>query len=402
MTTQFETRHPYCAWPRSEKSGRLNHSGVFVVFLMLAISTLVLSGYSSLEGTARPRFYLPNEIGKFASLVLYASYGVALVILVLWLVRCSFRISISLLFFPAMYLMPALYATADGADQYRYIALVVLYLAVPAAILYLFRHATVAQVLALGRRFAFLYLAVSFVFVFLNFGSVSRLTGFQVNPNGFGFLVFFASVLFFSTRRRLSLADFVALFVIYGLVAMTGSRTAMGSLLFLSYFQFFSSSSFSKAKLVFIAIISIPIVLFLFFEFFERSLTFATAFVDSGRDRFTDIAVPLIAQHPVLGLGADASYLFVETGNMHNSYLRLALMFGLPITVVFLLVLTAFLMRVRFTRIDYPLIKVPFYAIPILFLGEDYAVGLGTPYFLYICLFIALFVKSNTEVGART
>jgi len=368
-----------------------------LLYAVVSVSTLALSGHVAEEGIPRPLIYLPNHVAGLASVSLYLFFVLAQFLLVLWLVRNGFRVTSLLLFLPAMYFLPAVHAVAVGEDQLRYLSLFLLYLAVPVSFLYLMQYSTMQQVLSAGRVFVIVYLAVSTIFVALNFGSMNRLAGFQLNPNGFGMILFFSAVLFFTGRRRLKIFDFMILFFIAGLVALTGSRVAMASFLFFCSFMFFYSSSISKGKILIFLAIAVPIISVSFFEYFERALRFTDSFTDSGRGVFRDAAIPLISQQPLLGQGADAPRKYVGTGNLHSSYLRFALMFGLPVTVISYSILFAFLIRVSFIQINHSLIKVPLFAMPILFLGEDFAVGIATPFFVFICFFIALLVKDNKE-----
>jgi hypothetical protein len=89
----------------------------------------------------------------------------------------------------------------------------------------------------------------------------------------------------------------------------------------------------------------------------------------------------------------------VDIGNVHNSYLRVAVMLGLPLATTFFVFFFAFLAYVFILRVS-PYIKFYFLGLPFAFFGEDYISGVASPFFPFFIFILALFLFDYKRISS--
>jgi len=272
------------------------------------------------------------------------------------------------------------------SDQLRYIFLILGVTLCPFGIFYVIEKVNLKYLSSSIIWTLSILIFLSVIYSYLNFPELSRVSGIHNNPNlmGMWLIALLAIILYFSEW-----AHRITVYVVVGVVAIlilfSGSRLAFVVFLMLLTPFVLKNKIFS--------------ILTLFFGFLYilqngiggdiRALEVGTAVSDSGRSDIWTLALQCIYMEPLVGHGMLGAESCVNKPNLHNSYLRLAVMIGLPLTILFLVTFIAFLCRVIFMKVS-PFLKLYLLAIPLMFFAEDYIVGFLSPFFPFLIFILAL------------
>lgn len=230
---------------------------------------------------------------------------------------------------------------------------------------------------------------VSIIYSILNLSTHPRVSGIHTNPNLMGgwLLSILCLTLYFEKNQNKIIIIFFVL-IIFLLILFTGSRLVfICSLLFV--LPFFARSKFSLFIILFVLMLFIILNINLFPNSDFRFLEIKNSVSDSGRSEIWERAINCIQMSPLVGHGMFGSHNCVSIGNVHNSYLRVAVMLGIPLTVIFFSLYLIFIVMVFFKSKSYYL-KYFFLGLPLLFFGEDYVVGFASPFFAFLILVLSL------------
>ena len=110
---------------------------------------------------------------------------------------------------------------------------------------------------------------------------------------------------------------------------------------------------------------------------------------ESGRKEIWDKAFQVNKMNP-LGNGMNAPLELIDTGNIHNCYVRFLLTMGYPFTILTLLCLLILILFVaKDKKVPKPLVGFLFGYILANY-GEDFFVGVGSSMFIYVVMTIGL------------
>ena len=274
------------------------------------------------------------------------------------------------------------------SDQLRYFSIFLMVLLCPVGILYMIERVDFVH---LARSYVLLLLLLLFlsaIYSYLNFSMNFRISGIYNNSNlmGMWLVSSLAVTLYFEQYIKKQLV-FLILAVIVFLVLLTGSRLAFGVLCFLLVPYVLKHSFLSIFVFVFTAVFMLFSVVDLGF----RAVEIGSAISDSGRGHIWSMAIQCIYSEPLLGNGMLGAQNCVNTVNVHNSYLRIALMLGIPLASLFFIFFFSFIAKVLIGRVNL-FIKFYFLGLPLLFFAEDYVVGLASPFFPFYIFMLALFL----------
>ncbi|AMO84783.1 O-antigen ligase family protein [Solibacillus isronensis] len=165
-----------------------------------------------------------------------------------------------------------------------------------------------------------------------------RLRSLFFDPNYFAALV---GVAFLLSYNRKGFYKFIAAFNLI-IIIWTGSRTAIIALIVTTILMYFY-----KKKIKIKDLLKIPFILtFLYFILYYlfQSGFFRTSQGLGSRDRLAEITFIMLKEEPFLGYGMNAvtpllnSYRTLSSST-HNTYLDYALTYGIPLTIIYLLVI---------------------------------------------------------------
>ena len=364
-----------------------------LVALLFLSGTLLHSGESlSNAGFIPPLFLI--QAGQF---YVYAFYAVA--VAAFFIKKSNYSLNLaqgSYIYFGLGYVTLFLISIIYLEDIERYFLLAITTLLVPNAVKIFFGQGKLkiyTDGLVLG---ALIYVLTSLAIGFFNFNPDGRFSGYMSNPNAFALstTICLLILLYFLDRGAIfkSLAVAICLYLIY----ISGSRASTyGSLLAVAVWLWFQlKSKFSPvALLAIILIIFTPTIIaltWLEIEDLGRAFQTKEVFSDSGRDIIYAQAIDLISRNQLTGYGMSAHEDLLGTGNVHSSYLRIFFMVGLPAGIIFFTLYFIGLFRAYLNSPQRGIWRPYALILPLLLIGEDYIVGVGSFYFLSFLLILSI------------
>lgn len=238
-----------------------------------------------------------------------------------------------------------------------------------------------------------LFLVISIFFSIVNFKTGSRISGYFANPNAFSMAVF-GSIIIFSLIDKSKNFRY-NLFVSLGsiLIYLSGSRVGMLSLIVFGLFYIKHNIINPRTIILFILIFC---GIFFFNDSgdsFERYLNFQNSASESGRSDVWDKVYNYIYLNELVGTGPNVRD-NIGTGNIHNSFLRVYVMTGIPYSILFFLFFLIGLIYIWINSYKWE-IHVYLLSIPIFFFAEDYIVSIISPFSFY--LVFVLFYKIREQ-----
>jgi O-antigen ligase len=265
----------------------------------------------------------------------------------------------------------------------------------PIGLMFLLQKTHVKNVANFSIFAFFILIFVSIVYSYLNISTHPRVAGIHNNPNLMGmWLVSVLVIVLYFQKNVKRLAAVLLVVSIFILVLLTGSRLSFGML-----FLVLIPLAF-KLKALPLFILSLVFIVLIFFmgttELSFRAVDFDSAISDSGRVFIWLRALECIFSEPLFGHGMLGAQNCVDTGNVHNSYLRVAVMLGLPLAIIFFVFFFTFLVYVLFSGVNV-YIKSYFLGLPLAFFAEDYIAGIGSPFFPFFIFILALFLFDHKK-----
>lgn len=127
-----------------------------------------------------------------------------------------------------------------------------------------------------------------------------------------------------------------------------------------------------------------------------RSIKFISAATDSGRAAFWSDVLTCIKAEPIFGYGMNGAQECIGIGSVFNSYLRVVLMLGMPLSILFF---SAFLYFVGCLILGNSnvFIKSYFLSILVAFMAEDFVTGFGTPFFPFMLYMLSVYLYEKRD-----
>lgn len=372
---------------------RKSSANSFIVAGFLSASSL-LGSYSPPSNSFERVFFLPeytyNYIFFFYCLFIAITMYFGLKVIVK-----GFAVERSQLPLIFGYFTLAIWAFASNSEQLRYVLLFLGVLLTPAGLNMLLKKSNPVKI----RRFVFftffIFVGATYFFSFLNLSISTRVSGFHNNPNLMGMWVvsFLAVFLYFAENSKKS-TSIIGVTLCMILVLMTGSRLAFGLFLLLIV-----PVIARKKYLPLLLGIGVFLIVFLYLgeiELTSRGLYLANAISDSGRNLIWIQAKECINQSWLVGHGMNGGVECVKSDNLHNSYLRLFVMLGTPLAVIFFIAFFLFTWKVLFSEVN-QVLKFYFLGLPLAFFAEDYVVSFASPFFPFFLLMLSLLIYDRRK-----
>lgn len=324
--------------------------------------------------------YLPSWVSGVSSVFLFAIYFFSIFYSIY---NRKLILEINYIPIVLIYFLLFVFSLVSFSDVLRYILLFLIIITYPVIIEVLMNDKGVKFIPLIIKA----YILISLLFCIANF-SFYRFNGMLGNPNIFAAVLLFQSFILLSFNK-INEDKNIDLFLFIILILMIGSGSRSSILFYLSSYLFFIVK-YRKKYLFFIIpvfIFSVHRIIILEPHYFDRVMELfegvSAIAKSSGRSDFWYIVAQKILQKPYIGYGMNAPIDVVGSGNIHNSYLRLALMIGVPLTFFIMILLSISLLLSFINKNNCFFILLSFCMISF---GEDFLVGIGSA-----CLFFFLF-----------
>lgn len=360
----------------------------WIVLILFIVSPFVMSlGDAEIADLLYART-LPSFVPAISGLIRWLSLVTLTIISVMLLSknRDSIRISPPVIMLSVFYFIQLLYSIVDGVDVLRFFMLTVFSLFVPSAI----SHA-VNNKPSIKKIFVYCILLFLIVSILLNGQMVfmgSRFFGFMNNANAYGLsLVFWIAVLLFVDKEVVIPKGLFAV-VLFGIIItliLSGSRNGMVGVFIILIFNYYSRLK-KLVSIVFVSIVGLIVIsYFLDISFvLDRLMNISHSFEDSGRNVIWERSFFAIKQSLWWGNGMDANYIYADTGNMHNCYLRFILNMGVFFTVLSLsFYFSSIVVTLKRHKTIPTVLAAYLISFAIMNIGEDFFVGLGSSAYIY-------------------
>lgn len=292
------------------------------------------------------------------------------------------------------YLLLLLWSLVTFEDLPRYVLLYIGVLLSPIGLYYIINKTKVEVLSKLTTLLFILLLLISTFYSIMNFQAHPRISGMHSNPNLMGFWVVanLAVVIYFESHLKRSLILLLILWSII-LVLATGSRLDFVLLaIILSPFVY----TYKKSTIL-ILVFAISTIYLNSINPELRALDLSDSVSDSGRSYIWKAALKCISDSPIVGNGMNSTVSCLGRDNAHNSYLRISLMIGLPLSLIFYTLYLYSIIKLVLTR-NAITVKLYFLCIPIALIAEDYIIGVSSPFFAFFIFFIALSMLGNEYI----
>lgn len=370
----------------------------FLTLILFLIIPFIMGESGTDKAQYLQIYLLPTYIYDISSLIRWISFAV----FIIWAafnfnkLKKSFKINIVLLlcFF---YVIQFLYAVASNSDIMRYTSLMLISFALPL---------TLADFISSSKINLLFYIKIIIYFqillgLFIGLNSLLlgfRFQGIANNPNMYGLIaLFWITILllpdYTANKFNIIVNYFFVVVTIFTILA-SGSRSSFVGLIIV-VFAFLWNKNIIKIIGVSIFLMFGIFIISRFVEipFIDRLLEIGIDDVDLGRQVIWDSAIFHIKQNLYFGNGMNAPQELVNSGNIHNCYLRYLLMMGLFFTVLIFTIYSYFLMSIIKLRKRLPKVLIGFIlAYTIMNLVEDYYVGLGSSAFLSFLIIVGLII----------
>lgn len=365
---------------------------------LLVVVPLLFILFSSLLGTASSNVnYIlikPYTVPSFISNVSYYCYITMIVLLSAYgLIRLynSSRIPVAIVLMAIPYTILLIWSIVTMSDIFRYLVLLVSILLCPIGIAGIISYTNTRLLANLLSLLLLALLLISGVYSLLNFPTSPRVSGHLNNPNLMGIWIVSTLIVILVFKNQIKPMVFW-LYIILSiiLVILTGSRLGF----ILTVIATLPLIKTYRKKIFLLLLFTTPFLFFLDQEINFRVFEVSDAVSDSGRSVFWQRAINCIQQQPLLGYGMEGQISCVGTGNVHNSYLRIAVMIGIPLAIVFYSLYYISIFRFYKTSKNY-YIGVYFLILPFSLFGEDYIAGFASPFFAFMVFIIALYINDQ-------
>lgn len=359
----------------------------FLVLVLFIIAPFIQSDTSD---ESQPDIIL--SIPPFVSIIAFYGRWFIIGILVMYFIFSSDKIKKYItkynVLFTLFYVVQFLYAMTTQTDVVRYLSLAILAFILPIVITsqvdskkYFVKPTNFQKVVFF---FTILSIIVSGIVVL----SGLRFQGILGNANMYGIsAVFWLTLIQLSSKTKFNLILSVVIFITILLSGSRGALVAGFVVILFSYLKYFKQLLIG-ASIMSLLIFGLSKLIDLSFIFgrFEDVGNSAAA---SGRQLIWDNAFNYINVNP-LGYGMNAPLELINTGNIHNCYIRFLLTMGYPFTIFSLIFFFAIIVIAFYDK------KAPKPIVGFLIgyalanYGEDFFVGIGSSMFIYVIFAIGL------------
>ncbi|WP_180054726.1 hypothetical protein [Acinetobacter sp. YH12113] len=359
---------------------------VFIILFVLSASFLG-TGQIQNENHVLKNYVLPNLIG-YTNTFIYLVLVLIFIIIGLLSFINNYKIYKPMLPLLFSYFILFFWSIITVSDQLRYLLLFLSIFLCPIGMLAILEKLNFRSLAKSIFFIASILIFLSTIYSYLNLPELSRVSGIHNNPNLMGmWLVSILTVVLYFSDWVNKKALYIVVTLVTILVIFSGSRLAFIILLILLSPIIFKHSFFST----FAFILGFFYLIMSGDEISIRAVEVGSAVSDSGRENIWAQAIECIYLDPIVGHGMFGAESCVNKPNIHNSYLRLALMLGIPLTIVFFLSFFTFLVKSIFLQVN-SYIKLYLIGIPLMFFAEDYISGFASPFFPFLVFILALFL----------
>lgn len=297
-------------------------------------------------------------------------------------------------FFILAYIPLLLYAIAENNDIVRYLSIILLILTTTVFFEKHFKQYSTEELIGFTIPGVILFVIVSIIYSIDPYNSGLRISGYMTNPNGFALALVVSGILLSAHKFNYLIFILLAHSTLFSLILFSGSKASMIAygLVILFFLKQKNTSTFVK----FFFLSLILLVSFHAEDNLLQSRAFqldAASLLESGRGELNSKSLLLIKDSPFIGHGMTKHEELLATGNVHNSYTRIFLMVGIPFGVLYFAFLFYGLLLAYFFSPENNT-KVFWIIVPIISVGEDYLVGIGSFFFLTFILMLS-FLKTN-------
>lgn len=368
--------------------------------LFILISSFL--GTASIDNELRVAkyFVFPEIISKIS----YFAYFLSVTILAFLGLLRVFKINKTLtpiLFLVFSYFILVFWSLFTFSEQIRYLTIFFSILLCPVGLSYVIERIDLNKFSKSIIVILSLLLFFSVIYSILNYSTHPRVSGIHNNPNLMGmWLVSLLSIILYLDKKIDKKIIFTFIAIVAFLVIFSGSRLAFGALFIVLIPFLFKHKALFVSALLFVSIYFLLVGV----NFDFRAVDMSSAVSDSGRIHIWSRAFTCISSEPLVGHGMLGAENCVNSGNVHNSYLRVSVMLGIPLALVFFSSFFAFLAKVMISPVS-PYIKFYFLSLPALLFAEDYIVGFASPFFPFLIFMLALYLfdlKQNKALSKGT
>ena len=295
------------------------------------------------------------------------------------------------------YVIQFIYALASNSDIFRYLGLTIISFSLPLAI-GKFYYISRCNILEKIKLITYFLLVLNILFGFNSLNYNMRFQGFVNNPNTYGIIaLFWLTILLlptYNTSKKKNIINNLFVFICIFTIIATGSRAAfIGVIIIL--FSFFYMKGF-KTTLLLVSLILIGLMImsnFIDLPYLDRLGNIGLNNVDEARKDLWETSMYHIKNNLWFGNGMDAPIKLINTGNIHNCYLRYLLTMGLFFTLLSFLFYFIFFMKILRSLKKVPNVLIGFvFAYTVMNIVEDYYMGIGSSAFLSFLIIVGFII----------
>lgn len=338
---------------------------------------------------------LPAVISNYSGIVRWIIVGLVAFFTLLDINRHFRLISKPVYFFFFFYVFQLCYAIADGVDYTRFFVMSLMVFTFPIYFTISFRK-NGGSLLNVFSKCIYIFILFSIVMNGHVLLQGKRFFGFMNNPNLYAMTALFWLVILLinvqSKLKKKKKIDYIFIFILILTIILSGSRVGLAGTLAIFGVSYIRQLNKFLLLSGFFIIVIIVINYFIDLDFIlTRLLNIISAAEDTGRDDTWQKAYPAIERNKWWGNGLDANYTILNTGNVHNSYIRFFLNMGIVFTTFTLLsyIFSLFKIYRNITKIPLPIFGF-ILAFTLANYGEDFFVGLGSSVFIYVLVIYGL------------
>lgn len=367
---------------------------IYIIPVMLFIAQFIHIGTEDTNYFNVPVLVLPTWMGYIASKLLFIFYIFTSLYSLYLFYKNKYQHDLIIIIFSATYFFLMFYSLFTYDDIFRYVGLFIFSLFIPLYIKYIFKECGYLNQLRVLKNTCLLILFVSTIFSIVNFVPGFRIMGFYSSPNVYGgTLIFIIAILFLYNDAKdndNNVVHYFLVLIVFINVVLSGSRAGLvGVLLFLIF-------KINNLKINIFVSISI---LLLFSRFsidfnFDRFLIILNGINDlsssSGRGLVWEKTIEYIKDNSLVGLGMSSPINIIGAGNIHNSYLRIFLMVGIPLGILSITMFFSSIVLSISRNKYHNAAKIYLISLALICLGEDYLVGIGSSQFFSTLIILSI------------
>lgn len=380
------------------KSKKISYIG-WLYLILFSVTPFLLSVSDIDKANLVHMNKLPTFISIISSYVRWIVFGLVTLFAVVKFKELLYRINNIFLFLFFFYFMQLVYAVISNTDILRYFSLSVLVISLPFSAYYAIKENGI-KILLYSKYIVSFCVIIS---ILLNISMVAegfRFQGFLNNSNLYGFTaVFWVVILLLSASQNNIFFNFIIVVTVITIL-LSGSRNAMLCCVIVMLFHFGGNIK----RLIF------PLILFLSLLFIttlyidipdfiiKRLFNVFDAVSDSGRYEIWERAFYYIERNLFWGNGMYANELLVDTGNMHNCYIRYLLNMGLVFFFISFSFYVFYIIKIILNIKTTDRVLIGFIiAYTFANIGEDFFVGVGSSVFIYFCIIVGFITFDLTN-----